>query len=74
MTIRIPDDLARGLAGIAAAEQKSIEQLAVERLRSIFNRPRSPQSLLRTIQSLPHPSHAAVDGLDAAIAHYRLSE
>jgi predicted transcriptional regulator len=26
MTIRIPDDLARGLEGIAAAQQKSVEQ------------------------------------------------
>lgn len=32
MTIHIPDDLARGLEGVAAAQ--SIEELALERLRT----------------------------------------
>ena len=72
MTIRIPDDLARGLEGIAAAQQKSVEELAVERLRSLFDRPTSPASVLRTIRALPHPSRPAVDDLDAAIAAARL--
>jgi hypothetical protein len=72
MTIQIPDDLARGLEGIAAAEQKSVQQLAVERLRSLLDRTTSPKSLLRTLQGLPHPSPAAVDDLDAAIAGSRL--
>ncbi len=30
MTIRIPDDLARDLEGIATAQNKSVEQVAVE--------------------------------------------
>ena len=72
MTIQIPDDLARGLEGIAAAQQKSVQQLAVERLRSLLSAPISPESLLRTIQALPHPSRAAVDDLDQAIASSRL--
>jgi hypothetical protein len=72
MTIQIPDDLARGLAGIAASQQKSVEQLAVERLRSLLDRQVSPQSALRNIQALPHPSHSAVDDLDAAIANARM--
>lgn len=72
MTIQIPDDLARGLEGIAAAERKSVEQLAVERLRSLLSEPASPQALLRKIQALPHPSRAAVDDLEAAIAAGRL--
>jgi hypothetical protein len=72
MTIQIPDDLARSLAGIAASQQKSVEQLAVERLRSLLDRQASPQSLLRRIQALPHPSHSAMDDLDAAIANARL--
>lgn len=72
MTIQIPDDLARGLEGITAAQQKSVEQLAVERLRSLLDRPASPESLLRTIQALPHPSPSAVDDLDAAISAGRL--
>jgi hypothetical protein len=72
MTIQIPDDLARGLEGIAAAEQKSVQQLAVERLRSLLDKSTSPGSLLRTIRALPHPSPAAVDDLDDAIAATRL--
>ena len=72
MTIQIPDDLARGLEGIAAAQKKSVEQLAVERLRSLLDKPTSPEAVLRTIQALPHPSPSAVDDLDAAIAASRL--
>jgi hypothetical protein len=72
MTIQIPDDLARNLQGIAAAQQKSVEQLALEGLRSLFDRASSPEAVLRTIRELPHPSAAAVDDLDAAIAAARL--
>lgn len=71
MTIQIPDDLARGLERIAAAQQKSVEELAVERLRSPLDKPTSPQSVLKTIQALPHLSRSAVDELDAAIADAR---
>ena len=72
MTIQIPDDLARGLEGIAAAQRRSVQQLAVERLQAPLDTPASPESLLRTIRALPHPSPAAVDDLDAAIAASRL--
>jgi plasmid stability protein len=72
MTIRIPDDLARSLQGIAAAQQKSVEQLALESLRSLFDKANSPEAVLRAIRELPHPSAAAVDDLDAAIAAARL--
>ena len=72
MTIQIPDDLARNLQGIAAAQQKSVEQLALEGLRSLFDRASSPEAVLRTIRELPHPSAAAVDDLDAAIVAARL--
>jgi hypothetical protein len=72
MTIQIPDDLALGLEGIAAAQKKSVEQLAVERLRDLLDEPESPQALLRTIRALPHPSHSAVDDLETAIEGSRL--
>jgi plasmid stability protein len=72
MTIQIPDDLARGLEGIAAAQHKSVEQVALESLRSLFDKARSPEVILRAIRELPHPSAAAVDDLDAAIAAARL--
>jgi hypothetical protein len=51
LIIDMPDDLARSLEGIAAAQHISVEQLAVERLRSLVetgvdsggNRSRSPK-------------------------------
>jgi hypothetical protein len=72
MTIQIPDDLARGLEGIAAAQQKSVEQLALESLRALFDSASSPEVVLRAVRELPHPSGAAVDDLEAAIAAARL--
>jgi hypothetical protein len=72
MTIQIPDDLARSLEGIASAQHKSVEQLAVESLRSQFERRDSPAALLRAIRELPHPSPEAVDELEAAILAGRL--
>jgi len=73
LTIQIPDDLARGLEGIAAAQSKSIEQLAVERLRSFVSTAGSPASVLRAMTELPHLSSSIVDELDAAIASGRLA-
>lgn len=72
MTIQIPDDLARGLERIAVGQQQSVEQLAVERLRSLVDRSESPEALLQTIRALPHPSPSAVDELEATIAAARL--
>ena len=72
MTIQIPDDLARGLEGLAAAQRKSVEQLALERLRSLLDAASSPEAVLRAVRELPHPSSSAVDDLDAAIAAARL--
>lgn len=72
MTIQIPDDLARGLEGLAALQRKSIEQIAVESLRQLFDQQSSPETILRAVRSLPHPSAAAVDELEAAIVSARL--
>jgi hypothetical protein len=72
MTIQIPDDLAHGLEGMAAAQQKSVEQVAVDGLRSLIDRATSPEVVLRTVRGLPHPSADAVDDLEAAIAAARL--
>jgi plasmid stability protein len=72
MIIQIPDDIARALEGMAAAQHRSVEQLAVERLRDHLHEPASPQALLRTIRALPHPSPSAVDDLEAVIAESRL--
>jgi predicted transcriptional regulator len=72
MTIQIPDDLARDLEGIAAAQQKSVEQVALDSLRSLFDTASSPEVVLRAVRELSHPSAAAVDDLEAAIASARL--
>jgi len=72
MTIQIPDDLVRDLEGIAAAQKKTVEQVALERLRSVIERPSSPAAVLRAVRKLPHPSPAAVDELERAIAASRL--
>src|ERR1022692_5278485 len=61
MTIQIPDDLARGLEAIAAAQRKSVEQVALESLRSFFNKASSPEVILRAVRQMSHPSAAAVD-------------
>ncbi len=72
MTIQIPDDLARSLEGIAAAQKKSVEQVALEGLRSLFDGASSPAAVLRAVRELPHPSAEAVDDLEAAIVSARL--
>jgi hypothetical protein len=71
MTIQIPDDLARGLEGLAALQRKSVEQVAVESLRRLFDGADSPEAVLRAVRSLPHPSASAVDDMEAAIASAR---
>ena len=72
MMIEIPEELARNLERIAAAQQMSVEQLAVDRLRKSLNRTASTQALLQTLRSLPHPSPLAMDELDAAITAGRI--
>lgn len=72
MTIQIPDDLARGLEGIASAQKKSVQQVAVESLSLLFKPRRSPETVLSAIRELPHPSAAAVDDLEAAIFASRM--
>ena len=72
MNIEIPDEIARGLEEVAAAQRRSVEQVALEGLRSLFESATSPEAVLRAIRRLAHPSAAAVDDLEAAIAAARL--
>jgi hypothetical protein len=72
MTIQIPDDLARGLQGIATAQRKSVEEVAVEGLRQVFGRAASPEAVLRSLRALPRPSAAVVDDLEASLISARL--
>ena len=78
LIIEVPDGLVRSLEGIAAAQRKSIQQLALERLSSLVElipeaRPGSPAAVLRAMQEPPYPSSADVDELDAAILAGRLA-
>ena len=77
LNIEVPDHVVRSLEGIAAAQLKSIQQLALERLSSLVgaipeDRAGSPTAVLRAMQEPPHPSSADVDELDAAILAGRL--
>ncbi len=77
LNIEMPDDLVRSLAGIAAAQRKSVQQLALEQLISLVgvireSRAGSPAAVLRVMQEPPYPSSEDVDELDAAIAAGRL--
>lgn len=68
MTIEIPEDLAAVLRRAAEAQQRSVEDVAVERLRRTVESNASPAALLRMMKTFPHPSAAAVDDMEAAIA------
>jgi hypothetical protein len=77
LIIEVPDDLARSLEGIAAAQHKTIQDLGVERWSSLVevspeHHAGSPAAVLRAMQAPPHPSASDVDELDAAIARGRL--
>lgn len=72
MTIEIPADLAGHLAEAAAVLDKTVEQVAVERLMSFNTRGTSPQYLLGAIRGSARPSAEAVSDLEAVIASNRL--
>jgi plasmid stability protein len=72
MTIHIPDDLARALQLLAAAEHKSVDQVALETLRSSLPEASTAAAVLRFLRSIPRPGADAVDDLEAAIASARL--
>ncbi len=78
LTIGLPDELARDLEGIAAAQHKTVQQLAVERLSSLVlgekePSPGSPVAVLRAMRETPHLSAADMDELDASVASGRLA-
>jgi predicted transcriptional regulator len=73
LTIEMPDDLARRLEEVAATQQKTVQEIALERLRSLVetilkSRAGSAASLLRTMNSPPHISASDVEEIEAAIA------
>lgn len=77
LNIEVPDELARSLEGIAAAQRKTVQQLALEQLTALIAiapepRAGSPGAILRAMREPPHPTSEDVDALDAAIASGRL--
>jgi len=77
LIIEVPGHLVRSLAGIAAAQRKSVQQLALEHLSSLVEvapgpRAGSPAAVLRAMQEPPHLSSVDVDELDAVITAGRL--
>jgi plasmid stability protein len=78
LIIELPDDLARSLQGIAAANHKSLQQLAIEGLRSLVHDTSgypsgSAAAVLRAAQEAPHPTASDMDEFDAILAGSRLS-
>jgi hypothetical protein len=71
LLLEMPDDLARNLAGVAEAQRKTIEQVAIDRLRSLQEASEmasgSPSAVLRAMLDAPHPAISDVEALDAAI-------
>jgi hypothetical protein len=77
LIIDMPDDLARSLEGIAAAQHMTVEQLAVGRLRSLVETSVEPPAgsaaaLLKVMGQPPHPSASDVAELEEAIATVRM--
>jgi hypothetical protein len=77
LMIEMPDDLACSLERIAAAQHKSIQELAIERIRSLVeanpeNSGGSAGAVLQAMLDPPHPSASDVDDFDSAIKAGRL--
>ncbi len=73
LTLQIPEHLAQQLENLAAAQDKSVEQVALEHLRSLNATPGSPSAILRVISQPPYPDSSVVDELEAAIRDGRLA-
>lgn len=78
LTIEMPDELVRSLESIAAAQHKSVQQLAIEKLRSLVEGSTqghvgTPAAVLRAMQEPPHLTAVDNDALDEAIAAGRLA-
>ena len=76
LTIELPEALAQRLAWLAAAQQKSVEQIALERLAPLLEAatppPGSPAAILQAMREPPHVSWEDVDELEQAIAEGQL--
>ena len=78
LTIEMPDDLAHSLEGLSATQHKTIQQVALEGLRSLVAEsadplPGSAAAVLRVMEELPHLTASDIEELEAAIAAGRLA-
>jgi len=76
LIIEMPEDLARSLQEIAAAQNKSVQEFAIEGLRSLVDfspeRDGSSAALLRVMREPPHPPASDLDEFDAILAAGRM--
>jgi hypothetical protein len=77
LMLEIPEALAQRLAWLAAAQKKSIEQVALERLSSLLEVPKenlsgSPAALRQAMHEPPHLPWDDVDALERVIAEGKL--
>ena len=73
LTLEIPEALAQHLESLATAQNKSVEQMAREHLRSLDAEPSSPSSILCAVRKLPYINSSTIDELVAAIRDSRLA-
>ena len=77
LSLEIPDEMARTLEGMASAQQKTVKELALDRLRSLADSrdsglAGSPAAVRKALLGLRKISVAEVEALEAAIASGRL--
>ena len=77
LSIEMPDDLASSLEGMAAAQHKSVQEIAIEGLRSLIKLDGqapagSPAALLKATSAAPHLSASDVEELEGAILAGRI--
>jgi len=77
LTVEMPDELARRLNNMAAAQRRSVQELALQRLRSLVETIGddllgSAAAVLHAMRAPPRLNMAEVDELEAAIAAGRL--
>jgi hypothetical protein len=78
VTLELPDDLAQSIEAAAAAQSRTVQQFAIDQLRSavetnVAEPPGSPAAILRIMRQAPFVSNEDVDALDAAVLESRLS-
>ena len=77
LTIELPEALAQRLAWLAAAQQKSVEQIALERLAPLLEAASaqlsgSSATIRQAMRESPHLRWEEVDELEQAIAEGQL--